>query len=677
MKRIAKIFIFLLISLLISSLVLASTPVSKGDATMKLVEDNICEIQFGESGSFTKKMTTIDTDNKTVDITLTALNNSGPSYEPEYDSSDLPEMITETVEATNDVAGEVVLLIDSSNSMSVNYANIDNETITRKQLVLNAANSLVDKLFTANSNIKIGVVEFSTSTDVSKEGTDDDAKVITALSNNSTNVKNALTTVATDAMGPRTDIQVGLETADSVLSASSDSSVKKYIILLTDAIPNTSRGVTFDTYSDATAVPTKNTLISLKEKGITVISMLLNMSDSQIQASQESPKPTYKQVAEKIFGTVTSPTAGPVYYIEDKDVVATVTESIYRNLVPETTTQTIEKDIPYAQIRNYLGMFSELNYYKNKNTETETLDNDDIIMVARTIYGSTFDGGIPSNLDATEITKVIDAFYSGSIEKTNDVVNATGKYFNYTSSTNTYNKKEIDTNELHGKCLAIKDLSYDNGVYTIKFVYCFINSTLGNISQLVTVAPHYSATAKIKVNDDTTSSYFKLISLTDGTYIEPTRTKASKLTDIVIKDYFPKNIVDNFKYASLVEATKGNVTSEIDDSDNSITWTISELEAGEVATFTYRISLKNTFDSEIVGKNLPTNQNVTIDYKEDNVQGEQVENNKCPIIALDVLATKDIPQTGSNTWIIVGTLVTLSMIIGFISFKGYTKKKIK
>lgn len=486
MRKSFKIVLVLLISLLFSSYVFAGTPVAKGDATMKLVEDNVCDIKFGEYGTFQKKMTNIDTENKTVDITLTATNADKGTHTH-----------TETKTSTEDIAGEVVLLIDSSNSMSVNPVTVNGQETTRKKLVLDSANSLVDKLFQANSKIKIGVVEFATSTDTSKEGTSEDAKIVTpTLLNDSAKVKEALTTVSTDKMGPRTDIQVGLETADSLLATSSDTNAKKYIILLTDAIPNTSKGVTFDTYSDATAVPTKETLVAIKNKGINVISMLINMSDSQIQISQENPKPTYKQVAQKIFGTITNPTAGPVYYVEDKDVTKTVTENIYADLVPETTTTTVE------------------------------------------------------------------------------------------------------------------------------------------------------------VEDE----------------------KQYKLTDIVIKDYFPANIVQNFEFATLKEATKGNISAKIDTSDNSITWTISELVAGETATFTYRLSLKDSFDSDIVGKNLPTNENVTVDYKEDGVQGEQKQNDKCPIIALDVQATKDIPQTGSNTWLAVGTLVALSVIIAGISHAGYTKK---
>lgn len=68
--------------------------------------------------------------------------------------------------------------------MSTRQVTIGDKTTTRKQLVLDSASQLVDKLLSSNSDIKIGVVEFATSTDVSKEGTEDDAKAITpALTN--------------------------------------------------------------------------------------------------------------------------------------------------------------------------------------------------------------------------------------------------------------------------------------------------------------------------------------------------------------------------------------------------------------------------------------------------------------------------------------------------------------
>jgi hypothetical protein len=288
-------------------------------------------------------------------------------------------------------------------------------------------------------------------------------------------------------MGPRTDIEEGLKAADKLLATSTDTTASKSIIILTDAVPNTATGVVFDTYTDKSIAPAKAELVALKNKNINVISMLINMTTDEIQISTESPKPTYKAVAEKIFGTATAPTAGPVYYVTDADVTTTVTKSIYTDLIP----------------------------------------------------------------------------------------------------TNQY-----------------------------------------------------------------------------------------ALTDIVIKDYFPQNIIDNFNFAELTQPTIGTISSKVDTSDNSITWTISELKPKETATFTYRLTLKDSFSSDIVAVNLPTNKNVTINYKENGTAGDQKENNKCPIVALDVEAKKDIPQTGSNTGLIVGSLVAASAIIAFVSLINFQKNRI-
>ena len=51
-----------------------------------------------------------------------------------------------------------------------NQVLINGERMTRKEAVLESAQTLVDKLLEANPNIKIGVVEFATSTETDDEG---------------------------------------------------------------------------------------------------------------------------------------------------------------------------------------------------------------------------------------------------------------------------------------------------------------------------------------------------------------------------------------------------------------------------------------------------------------------------------------------------------------------------
>ena len=441
--------------------------VQKADATMTLVEDNICYITFGEYGEFEKRMIECNTTEKYVDIRLTARNNA---------------------EKLEDKKANVVLLIDASRSMSTNEVLINGETMTRKEAVLQSAQTLVDKLLSANPNIKIGVVEFATSTETGDdgytiEGTDLDAKTVTSeLTNDADTIEAALNTVSEDVMGARTNLEVGLDAANALLQTNNDPDTEDYIITLTDAIPNTARGVVGDTYTDATRVPTRNKIVELGEAGVNLISMLIEMSDDEIAISQEDPKPTYREVAEEIFGTAIAPTSGEVYYVSDEEVEDTVTNKIYASLVQEQ-------------------------------------------------------------------------------------------------------------------------------------------------------------------------------------YV---------LNNIVIKDYFPQNIIDNFAYAQLTESNIGEVTAEVNTEDNSITWTIPSLGPGEEATFTYRISLKDEFNEEIIGINLPTNENVEITYEENGTPGF-AENDKCPIIALDVLPKKDIPQTGIYTGLYIVGGVAVMAIISYASYR-FVKK---
>lgn len=475
MKKYLSLILTIFMLVLLSTSVFAAET-AKADATMTLVENNVCNITFGKYGEFEKKLIKCETNDKTIDIGLTVKNNQ---------------------EALLNKAGEVVLLIDSSNSMSTRQVTIGDKTTTRKQLVLDSASQLVDKLLSSNSDIKIGVVEFATSTDVSKEGTEDDAKAITpALTNQKSDIISALNTISSDVMGSRTNIDIGLKTANKLLETSTDSDANKYIVVLTDAVPNTAEGVKVDLYTEASADPTKATLTSLKESGINVISMLIDIQDEEIKITgrpEDATFKTYKDVAQYVFGTPLSPTSGSVYYVNDSDVLDTVTNKIYSELVP--------------------------------------------------------------------------------------------------------------------------------------------------------------------VNE----------------YV---------LTDIVIKDYFPQNIIDNFDFSYLTQPEIGTVSAEVDKTDNSITWTISNLAPGETANFSYRLSLKDTFSSEILDVNLPTNENVTIDYKENQVPGEQKQNNKCPVVKLEVekqpvdntiIPDKEMPKTGSNTAIISGSLITLSIIIGAISFVAYKR----
>lgn len=150
MKKLTKLVAILMAFMLVMlpTFALADTQVAKEQATMTLVKDDKADVKFGKYGEFTKSKSDFNATNKTIDITLTVKNNA---------------------EKAKQLPGEVVLLIDSSGSMDKNKVTIDGTEMTRKQAVLSAANTLINKLYEIKPDIKIGIAEYATAKDAAKK----------------------------------------------------------------------------------------------------------------------------------------------------------------------------------------------------------------------------------------------------------------------------------------------------------------------------------------------------------------------------------------------------------------------------------------------------------------------------------------------------------------------------
>lgn len=141
-------------------------------------------------------------------------------------------------------------------------------------------------------------------------------------------------------------------------------------------------------------------------------------------------------------------------------------------------------------------------------------------------------------------------------------------------------------------------------------------------------------------------------------------------TDIVIKDYFPQEIVDNFEFAYVTEANIGEVTTEINKEDNSITWTIPELKSGETATVQYKLKLKEDFDSNIVDKLLDTNEKIDITYTDFNNEPQEKTSDVTPVLRLTE-PPKELPKAGITTMIIGLVIATSLLVFSIIKLKTY------
>ena len=297
MKKIFFVSI-LLILVLFANISLASYDT----VTMTVVEEPVCTIELGENSSFEKRLIEKNLNNKEVTLQLQVTNN----------------------EIASQQSGEIMLVIDNSDSMN----DIVEGTTTRKDVVIEAANTLVNAILEQNSNIQIGVVSFSTNEDVSLEGTIQDASLVSDLSSDAQALTSSISSI--QASGPRTDLDAGLTLASQYFTEENND---KYVIILTDGVPNVAIDYDKVYYSDDVINKTRESLLSLGNSGYNVFTMLTGISnEDDIPATLEDK--TYGQIIEEIFGTEENPTIGNFYYVSDDEIIETVTNDIYLNLIP-------------------------------------------------------------------------------------------------------------------------------------------------------------------------------------------------------------------------------------------------------------------------------------------------------------------------------------------------------
>ena len=313
-KIICSFILFIILSLIcVESL---ATIVNSSDSTIELFNEKLCEINLNDMGKLTKELTSFDKNKKEAIVTLTVTNSMK--------------------EQTYVKPLEVFLILDSSNSMTKAYENQ-----TKIQYVAQTATSFIEDLFGHFTNLKVGLVSFSSIdplTDTSSTlGTEDDAKLLLPLSNSKDAIENAINTY-TQNKGPYTNIEAGLSIAESNFTNSTDS--EKHIILISDGVPNVSLNTENTlTYSGVNAQNTKNRLLKLQSKGYKISSILMRLDESSVvnpvapMVEGENRHMTYGELVEEIFGTVNNPTAGNFYYINYNNLTTTLTENIYNTIV--------------------------------------------------------------------------------------------------------------------------------------------------------------------------------------------------------------------------------------------------------------------------------------------------------------------------------------------------------
>ena len=343
MKKFFTLTVFLLIILMATNVFAVTT-------TMEIVEDNICKITLNDYSSLEKKIISSDLENHQVTLQLEITNDS--------------EVIVPT--------GELMLVIDSSDSMDT----IVEGTKTRKDLVLDSANKLVESLLKVSSNLKIGVVTFSTGTETDDEGhlitgTEADAQKVCDLTTDLSKLTTSISAI--EGTGQYTNLDSGLQLAKNSFSSEDNN---KYMIVLTDGLPNLAVGYNdLVTYDGLTNVinQTKTTLTSLKD--INVITMLTGIDNEEAIFRQEGENSyTYGQVINEVFGTEENPTIGKFYKINDGEIEQTITNDIYQDLVP--ITQSLKNITVVDYFPQYIVDNFEMTYVEGIDTSNVSAEID-------------------------------------------------------------------------------------------------------------------------------------------------------------------------------------------------------------------------------------------------------------------------------------------------------------
>ena len=326
MKKSVFITLFLIL-ILVANISFASYET----VTMEVVEEPICTIEIGENSKFEKKLISKDLNNKEVTLQLQVTNE----------------------ESSTQPTGEIMIVLDNSQSMTHEIG----ET-TRYDLILESASTLINSLLDGNDNLKIGVVRFSSNLDATKEGTLEDASLVSDLSSDPEALNSAISNI--EFTGLRTDLDAGLSLASQYFTSEENN---KYIIVLTDGVPNLALDYEGNYYSDDVINKTNSRLQTLESSGYNIITMLTGIDEPDSTPGTTSK--TFAQIIEETFGTETNPTAGKFYYVQDDEIEQTITQDIYNDLLPighTLTDITITDYFPQEIIDNFeFAYVSEAN----------------------------------------------------------------------------------------------------------------------------------------------------------------------------------------------------------------------------------------------------------------------------------------------------------------------------
>ncbi len=346
MKKIKLLFTFILMFLFVITIC------TSGYAT------NINIKQIKEAG------TTINSGNVTLSKKITNIENNEVTIKLEM-NTDKPETNT-SGKLLDD--SEVVLLIDNSGSMTT----FVEDTITRKNKIIDSTEALIKKINENNPNIKMNIISFS-----------DKAEVIQEFTNNKETLISSCETFRGKKIGNATLTNDGLKLAKNSFTKEIGN---KIIILLTDGIPNENAR--------------NETKALLNDNNYYIITALIGIDNAS---------DTNAPVIKDVFGTEQNPTADKLYNIEDKNIEEAISNDLY-NKILESFSVSNSTSVSNIKIDDY---FSK-EILNNFEIKVDSKSNGEITL-NNNILSWKIDNASESGIETAQYTLKLKENYDASI----------------------------------------------------------------------------------------------------------------------------------------------------------------------------------------------------------------------------------------------------------------------
>lgn len=221
------------------------------------------------------------------------------------------------------------------------------------------------------------------------------------------------------------------------------------------------------------------------------------------------------------------------YEVKDNDIITIVIKNNNDELIKKLEINLETKEILVSgekefekiseiELKKYLSMFSELN---NDTGEADTL-----LYIAQEIQNNYEDFMTKEDYDYAKNTTtdrifknlIIKEFYGDKAEfekrepqysyQPEAEVLKGMRGFEYDRDNDAYKPLTVGEEYRHGKCLKIEDISYENEIYTIKYVYLLYTGYDEDDDKLEEL-PQYETTIKLKRDDRNVYSKYEIVSL--------------------------------------------------------------------------------------------------------------------------------------------------------------------